>query len=273
MTELRVGFWNIEKGNADFKPDERALRDGQKFIVVQTAVLEWYRRHRFDVLILAEVTESRGNGEQFMRTLATTLNVQISGKPFRSDFVWSFVGPADARKGTCNFGVLWNTKQPSLSHVKKLDLLYEKGWVRPIVVVPAKIPHAGAARAKTLLLCGIHAKAGNPELATREVLGACDEIVGNHDGRGVVIGDMNIRFERAANKTVRTVTGLTMEPVYPGIDPTHRPHSPIFSPAIFDYIWHDPKKTGCAAHPPDSGYNGWNIIDHAPVEYIVQTRF
>lgn len=267
MTELTVGFWNIEKGNSDFDGDDYALRNRQRetrFVFVQNAVFEWFRHSRapFDVLVLAELTVLQGEGDFFMRMLATTLNNHIGAEHFRSKFYFSYVGAAGTRIGTCNFGILWNSAHPALRGIDNdIKPVMEPTWVRPMIVIPAR----------GLTIVGAHVKSGNHARAYEEIADMLHRIVDDLDGYGVLIGDMNIDFGQLPGRYGLRERGIHMTPVNPGQNPTHRSRSPLFPPATLDYLWHEESRSQCEAHPPDPGYEAWQVIDHAPIQYHIQT--
>lgn len=264
-----VGFWNIEKKNT-IRPNEAVPygydMSASVYFVVET-VVNWYRTHHVDLIVLAEVTDGRGMGDSFVEYLATRLNVIGYPLPaFRGAFRWS-----ETRAGTksvCNFGFLWNERLPCLQGLgERADWYWEKDHVRPTLILPTGLATIGA----------IHAKAVIREQAMKEIYEAALRI--NEERHpGLLIGDMNVPFDSVPWDVKRYMTQASWSQVPPRVAPTHVTRGfdefGYFEgkrEAVLDYAWRNGGLAQCIAENPKPGYDLWEYIDHAPIMYHIAT--
>lgn len=260
---LTVGFWNIEKKNT--VPEEGTFafesRSSQGFYTVVRTIKRWFMYSKFDILILAEVADKKGKGDQFVEYVANALSkIGFPGRDMQGVFRWSETSSGSI--SACNFGVIWDNSVEELDSLGyKLDWYWEPDWVRPMIILPAA----------TLVVGGIHAKSARKDLATREIVEGCTYL-DKYQNRAVLIGDMNIPFDDFPVLSEAQLEYQGWSNIPPGFGPTHMPHSDKYEPAVLDYIWRNAGATRCVAQPPVNGYNAWDLVDHAPIQYHVAWR-
>ncbi len=260
---LTVGFWNIEKHNVvredPTQPFGYAM-SGSTEMIIET-IVNWYREYKFDVLILAEVTESRGAGQKFAEFLANRLcAVGFPGPRMRGGFRW--FENAAGNVGVCNFAYLWDQRVPCLVGLgDRITFEWQPDHVRPTIFMNAGI----------MMIGGIHAKSVIKEQAAEEILESCHRL----DEEGLpaaLIGDMNIAFDSVPYFTKRELNEHGWDQVEPRIDPTHVPRSDRYKSRVLDYIWRNGGIAQCIADPPVPQYQMWDMNDHAPIQYHLAVK-
>lgn len=266
---LTVGFWNIEKHNVvrpdPDNPNGYVMSESVAFII--ETIQRWYLSSDFDVIILAEVTESKGAGDLFAHVVANRLN-GLGGHQqtaaFNASFNW-FPTAAD-RVGVCNYICIWNEAIPCLSGLGgRIRFVWNPDHTRPMIMLNAGIMRIG----------GLHAKAVIRDQATTEIIEACFEL-GRHDQPAALIGDMNIPFGKMDVTDENTLNSAGWEAVAPGFAPTHvtraRDENKEYQmgrSSVLDYLWRNGGISQCIAVSPMRGfqYQFWEVNDHAPICY------
>jgi endonuclease/exonuclease/phosphatase family metal-dependent hydrolase len=258
---LTVGFWNIEKHNVLPEEGQAAFESQmlRRSNFVMRAIDSWFGSSRFDILILAEVSQRRDGGDRFARELATRLSRQIGLLRFDMQGAFHWSEGNGGRVSPCNFAVIWNNSIPQLNGLGgRVRFYWEPDWVRPMIIL----------QGQTLAVGGIHAKSARRDLAQQEILEAChylDEL----ETRAVLIGDMNIPYDEFPVGAARELARCDWERRPPGLQATHVSRGGRYRPAVLDYIWHNEGTVLCNADPPDPGYDNWDENDHAPIQYDV----
>ena len=260
---LTVGFWNIEKHNVvredPSQPFGYSMTQSTEFIV--ETIIAGYRYAKFDILILAEVTESKGGGEKFAEFMANRMcAVGYPGPRMRGGFSW-FPNSA-GNVGVCNFAYLWDENLPCLVGLgDRITFEWEPDHVRPTMFMDAGIMTIG----------GIHAKAVIKNQAAEEILESCHKLDATRKP-AALIGDMNIGFDSFPYYEKRELNRFGWDKVPPGIAPTHVPRSERYRARVLDYIWRNGGIPQCIADPPMPLYQMWDVNDHAPVQYHLACR-
>ncbi|WP_249695167.1 hypothetical protein [Stappia sp. WLB 29] len=269
---LTVGFWNIEKhyqitANPDV-PFGFVMSASTEFVV--ETIVNWYRSHHVDVLVLAEVVDGSGAGDRFMNYLATRLNVVGFPKPFfRAGFRWS-----ETRGGTksvCNFGFLWNEKVQGLEGLDdKVSWYWERDHTRPTLILPTGVATIGAIHAKASYSSNAAYKQAMKEIFEAAVF------IDQQRRPGLLIGDMNVPFEKVPPQEKSYMTDIEWSQVPPNVAPTHvtrgRDEFGRYEgrhEAVLDYAWRNGGLAQCLAENPYPGYQFWDYVDHAPIMYHV----
>ena len=276
---ITVGFWNIEKHyriTADQSAPFGFQMSASTYFVVEQ-IVNWYRSYHVDVLVLAEVVDGSGAGARFMDYLATRLNaVGYPAPEFRGGFRWS--PTRSGSKSVCNFGFLWNTTVQGLQGLgERASWYWEKDHTRPALILPTGVATIGAIHAKASRGQRKDGKEPPYNQAMKEISEAALHI-GRQNRPGLLIGDMNVPFDRVPFEWRTTMSQYGWGQVPPNVAPTHvtrgRDEFGRYEgrhASVLDYAWRNGGVAQCLPENPHPGYQSWDYVDHAPIMYHVAT--
>jgi hypothetical protein len=228
---MKVVFWNVQRiGNIDPLSEEGAFRYGYFFSTFKELT------GAADLIILCEVSQKGDD-------LAKEIQSKLGG--------WSasYVAVGCSRVGTaspCGFLVAANNKfaaAPRGGTTKRPAIAVEFGG-------------------KLITACHIIATGGDP--SKEEILVFLDDM----ESSGYLIGDMNFRIEKwdiAENK--KEITARKIQVVKPGARAYTFQSKNNQKTKLIDYLF-APANTAVGTYDP-TGSHDFDIIDHAPVGYIL----